>query len=107
MKSHQSNEIDAHEAFELIERGEAVLVDVREADEHARERIDGAQLVPMSRFDPEAIRCERGQTVILYCRSGRRSLDALRAVRAHDDDLEAVSMAGGIIGWKKCGKGVV
>jgi len=76
-------------------------------DEHARERIDGAQLVPMSRFDPGAIRCERGQKVILYCRSGRRSLEAVRTMRAHDDDIEAVSMRGGIIDWKKCGKGVV
>jgi len=31
--------------------GEAVLIDVREPDEFAREHIPGAMLVPLSRFD--------------------------------------------------------
>lgn len=101
MSAHNNHEIDAHTAHEQVERGEAVLVDVREHDEHARERIDGAQLNPLSRFDPGAIQRERQQKVILYCRSGKRSLDALRALREHDEQVDAKSLAGGIIDWKK------
>jgi len=106
MNTPGPNEIDAQTAAELIEQGKAVLVDVREPDEHARERIECAQLLPLSRFDPGAIRRESGQKVILHCRSGKRSLDALRKLREHDDEVEAVSLAGGIIDWKKCGKPV-
>ena len=106
MSTPTEHEIDAHSAHEQIERDEAVLVDVREPDEHARERIEGAQLHPLSRFDPAAIQRKPGQKVILHCRSGKRSLDALRTLREHDGTVEARSLAGGIIDWKKCGKPV-
>ena len=38
------------EVAEQMKNG-AVLIDVREADEHARERIAGARLHPLSRLD--------------------------------------------------------
>ncbi len=38
-----------------IGNGEAVLVDVREADELAQARLEEAVQVPMSAFDPELI----------------------------------------------------
>jgi rhodanese-related sulfurtransferase len=36
-----------------LEEGSAVLIDVREPHEHAREHIEGAKLVPLSRFQAE------------------------------------------------------
>jgi rhodanese-related sulfurtransferase len=87
-----------------VERGEAVLVDVRESDEHAKERIGGARLMPLSRFDPERA-CEwlrPGQRLVLHCKGGKRSADACRlSLRLVERGVAVVSMAGGIEAWKR------
>jgi rhodanese-related sulfurtransferase len=86
--------------------GQATLVDVREPDEHARERIDGARLAPLSRFDPAEIAAwvKQGQRLVLHCRSGRRSADACRlAASLGERGIEVLSMAGGIEAWKAAG----
>ena len=58
-------------AKELMDRG-AVLVDIREFDEHARSRIPAARHAPLSRLDKLEIGTE-APAVIFHCRSGNRS----------------------------------
>lgn len=85
-----------------ITRGECVLVDVREADEHARERIAGAELNALSSFEPSRIRA--GGRVVLHCKSGKRSADALtRTGSLQASGIEFYSMQGGIEAWKAAG----
>ncbi|MEM1331534.1 MAG: rhodanese-like domain-containing protein [Planctomycetota bacterium] len=85
--------------------GETVLVDVREDYEHAEERIDGARLAALSRFDADAIRAEvAGKRVVFHCRSGKRSLDA--AGRFRRDGEPAFHLTGGIEGWISSGRPV-
>lgn len=87
-----------------LNAGECVLIDVREPDEHARERIPGSRLLPLSRFDPQqaAALARPGQKIVLHCRSGRRSADAARmAASLSDAGVPVISMAGGIEAWKK------
>jgi len=87
-----------------VERGEALLVDVREPDEHERERIGGARLLPLSKFDPEVV-CAwlaPGQKLVLHCKGGKRSSDACRlALGLSERGVTVVSMAGGIEAWKR------
>ena len=52
-------QIKAAAAKTLLDRGDAVLIDVREPDEHAQERIEGARLAPLSRFDQASLEGER------------------------------------------------
>ncbi len=86
--------------------GDTVLVDVREDYEHAEERIDGAILRPLSRFDAESVRREVGdRRAVFHCRSGKRSLDAAR--RFGSDGRPTFHLAGGIEGWKAAGQPVV
>lgn len=88
-----------------VGEGDTVLVDVREDFEHAEERIQGAILAPLSKFDPETVRrLHPGKRVVFHCRSGKRSTDAAtRFARAG----EAVfHLAGGIEGWKSAGRAV-
>ena len=66
--------IDVDAAQRLISDG-ALLVDVREPDEHARERIPNARLVPLSRL-PTRLNLHGAPTVIFYCRSGSRTAAA-------------------------------
>ncbi|MBX5454039.1 MAG: rhodanese-like domain-containing protein [Acidobacteriia bacterium] len=82
--------------------GEAILIDVRERHEYAQECIPGAELVPLSSFDPQALPNLYGQTLVLYCASGSRSAHAVsRCLRA---GITAVAnMRGGIWAWKAAG----
>lgn len=97
-----ATEIDVQEAKRWLDQGAAVLIDVRESDEFAGEHIPGATLVPLSRFDPAKAQAP-GKKVVLQCRSGKRSLDALRMLGAAAGSVEAYSMKGGIIAWKEAG----
>ncbi|MEX2219519.1 MAG: rhodanese family protein [Phycisphaerales bacterium] len=93
------SEIDPRTARQWLDGGQAALIDVREPDEHARERIAGAALHPLSRFDPARLPSGR---LILHCQRGRRSLEAAtRAAAAGRTDI--ASLAGGIEAWRAAG----
>ncbi|MEO1129123.1 MAG: rhodanese-like domain-containing protein [Planctomycetota bacterium] len=84
--------------------GGTVVVDVREDFEHAEERIDGAELAPLSTFDPAAIRREHGDArVVFQCRTGRRSRDAAERYRQEFGE-QVFHLAGGIEAWKTAGQ---
>jgi rhodanese-related sulfurtransferase len=86
-----------------LESGQAVLIDVREPDEHAREKIVGAALMPLSRFDPAsaASKAAPGQRLVFHCRSGRRAAEACRMAGAAAGQTPVANMAGGIEAWKQ------
>ncbi len=94
-------EIDALTAKSWLDRGEAVLIDVREADEHARESIAGAKLVPLSGFDPAKLPALGGKRLVVHCLSGSRSARAI--ARLAEAGIDAVNLTGGIEGWKAAG----
>jgi rhodanese-related sulfurtransferase len=90
--------------LQWLRSGEAVLIDVREPDEFAREHIAGATLLPLSRFDPaQALsKAKPGQRIVMQCKSGRRSADACRlAAPLAASGLPVFTLAGGIEAWKK------
>jgi len=96
-------EIALHEAQRRLQQAQAILIDVREPDEHARERIEGSRLMPLSRFDLEQLATwvKPGQSVIIHCKSGRRAADACRMAAALvDRGVGVASLAGGIDAWK-------
>lgn len=89
-----------------LEAGDTVLVDVREDFEHAEERIAGAALVPLSKFNADEVRrLAGGKRVVFHCRSGKRSADA--ATRFAGDGGSVLHLAGGIEAWKSSGMPVV
>ncbi len=94
------------QAKRLIDAG-AMLVDIREADEHARESIPGARNIPLSKLDEVDLAAQRGDTVIFYCRSGARTLaNAARLAAKADDGCEVAVVDGGLEGWRKAGLAV-
>lgn len=90
--------IQPEEARKLIEAG-ALLVDVREADEHARERIVQSRNAPLSRSDKFAA---DGAQVVFYCKSGARTRSAAARL-AGSSDAPCYLLEGGIDAWKKAG----
>jgi rhodanese-related sulfurtransferase len=91
-------------ARRLAERS-ILLVDVREPDEYAAERIHGALLYPLSTFDPRALP-DTGGKIVFQCGSGMRSAKALAAAAAAGLSV-AGHLAGGIQAWKEAGLPVI
>jgi len=91
--------IIASELKNLLEKGEALLIDVREVEEHKAEHIAGSTLIPLGEISVDKL-SSKSKTIVLYCRSGKRSLAAGEKLLAQDPNLEVFSLMGGIIGWR-------
>ena len=74
-----------------------VLVDCREKDEWDTGRIEGAQFMPLSDFATASQDLDTDTPVVVYCRSGIRSMKA--TVFLQQKGIPAASMTGGILGW--------
>jgi rhodanese-related sulfurtransferase len=88
-----------------LRSGEILLVDVREANEYAFERIHGALLYPLSTFDATTLPTE-GRRLVLHCAGGRRSLMAARKLQSAGHD-QVTHLAGGLEAWKAAGLPVI
>jgi rhodanese-related sulfurtransferase len=86
----------------MVESGQCILVDVREPDEFALQRIAGAVNVPLSRFDPHALPKADGRPTVLQCGSGRRSAMAAERCQAAGVHVDT-HLAGGIGAWALAG----
>ena len=95
--------IDAKRAKKLIDDG-AILVDIRETDEQARERIPDARHHALSKLT--AIDTGKAVTAIFHCRSGARTT-ANGSRLADAVGCNAYILEGGIDAWKKAGLPVV
>ena len=92
--------INADEARRRLAAGSAVLVDIREPMEHAREASPGALPAPLSGLQPMALAGK--QAVIFHCQSGRRTAensDRLGQCGAS----EVAILEGGLNAWKAAG----
>jgi rhodanese-related sulfurtransferase len=88
-------------ARRMAERS-VLLIDVREPDEYALERIHGALLYPLSTFDPRALPDTGAAGIVFQCGSGMRSAKAMAAAVAVGLPV-AGHLAGGIRAWKEAG----
>ncbi|HWQ15956.1 MAG TPA: SulP family inorganic anion transporter [Roseiflexaceae bacterium] len=87
--------------WERLREPEAPLVvDVREPREYARGHIPRARLMPLSTLlagPPKDL--PHGPTVVLVCRSGRRSARAAAALRSYGFENVAI-LRGGMLAWE-------
>ena len=82
-----------------IKAGKALLVDIREPDEVARERIPGSVVAPLSLFEEAHLDLRPGRDVVFMCRTGNRT--GVNCVRLADRiPGEAFVLDGGLDGWK-------
>lgn len=83
------------ELLPAVRTGEVELIDCREEDEWRFNRIEGARLVPLSRFAEASVPTK---PAIVYCHHGMRSLRGANYWRSRGAG-EVWSMAGGIHRW--------
>jgi rhodanese-related sulfurtransferase len=99
--------IKPDEARRLLDSG-ALLIDIRETDEHAREKIPGARHLPLSKLDEAELAVHQGNPVIFHCKSGARTTaNALRLAGKLGGTCEAFIVEGGLDAWRKAGLPVV
>jgi rhodanese-related sulfurtransferase len=94
--------ISPERAAELVRAG-AVLVDIREADEHARERIPGAHHRALSLLDKAGVMRAGDRVLIFHCRSGARTKANAARLNASANGCETYVLEGGLDAWKKAG----
>ena len=95
--------INPTNAKRLLDQG-AILVDIREGDEHAREKIPGAHHLPLSKLDEAKLALRDGKPVIFHCKSGARTKgNAVRLESKIGAVCEAFILDGGLDAWKRAG----
>jgi len=97
-----TTKITPAQARDLLAQG-ALLIDIREHDEHRRVRIPGARNVPLAALarieDPHA------KAVVFHCRTGSRTTANAARLQA-SADCAVFLLDGGIEAWQAAGQPV-
>lgn len=89
------------EAVKMINREDAVVLDVREESEYQEGHIINAVHVPLSQLNDKIKELEKykNRPIIAACRSGHRSGQACATLKKAGFD-NVYNLGGGILGWK-------
>lgn len=82
----------------------AVLLDVRQPEEHEAVRIEGSLLIPLPELQQRFNELPKGREIIAYCHHGPRGRQAATLLRAMG--FNVVNMAGGIDAYSTVDKSV-
>ena len=99
--------VDVKAFAAMTEEPDVVVLDVRTAEEFAEGHIDGAMHIDQGKGDfveKAKATLDKGKTIAVYCRSGRRSANA--AGRLSAEGFKCVNLKGGIMAWKEAGQPV-
>ncbi len=93
--------LHVNEAYALLQQHpeEVVLLDVRSEGEYDNDgRIEGARLIPLGVLEKNLSALPKEKKIIVYCRSGSRSISASRLLEQHG--FKVYNMNGGINAWR-------
>lgn len=101
------NAVSPLQATLMINREDAIVVDVREAEEYARGHVPNARHIPLGQFDKrlQELAKYKEKPVIVMCQSGNRSHSACGSLRKAGFD-KVFHLAGGLSGWEQAGQPV-
>jgi len=94
--------VNTAEATHLINREDALVVDVRDAGEYGAGHILGAKNVPLSRLDEGDLAKRKERPVIVYCDGSERSSKAVAALKKQGF-TRVVNLSGGLKAWQQAG----
>ncbi|MBA4336168.1 rhodanese-like domain-containing protein [bacterium] len=101
-----TQEISAVLTHEKIQNNEQVkIIDVRAPEEYNEQHISNSTLVPLDSLSSEIANVEnlnKSDEIIVYCRSGRRSMEAYKILNSLGY-TNVKTMVGGINEWKTLG----
>lgn len=91
----------------MINREDAIVVDVREPDEFARGHLPNARTIPLGQIDKRLGELEKykDKPVIVICHTGNRSGSACGMLRKNGF-TKVFNLAGGVTAWQQAGQPV-
>jgi len=92
-----AHELTPSQVKEALDKGDVLLIDVREPYEWEAGRIPGAMHIEIERLASRAEEVPSDRPIVFQCRIGVRSAMAMQAFRASGWD--AYHMGGGIQRW--------
>ncbi len=75
------------------------LLDVRQPEEYATARIEGAVLIPLNELPGRLAELPKDRPVVVMCHHGMRSAHAVHHLR--EAGIDALNLAGGIDAWSR------
>jgi rhodanese-related sulfurtransferase len=92
------------EATQMINRQDALVIDVREDAEYAKGHIVGARHIPLSQLEARAKELQKykSKPVITCCETGNRSSSAIATLKKLGFE-NVYNLAGGYAGWQQAG----
>ena len=98
----QSHEVGAFDAVQLINRRDAVVLDVRDTGDYAAGHITGARHISESQLADRMKELEKfkSRPIVVCCRTGTRALVVTGALRKQGF-AEAFALRGGIAAWQQ------
>jgi rhodanese-related sulfurtransferase len=93
--------VDPQRATELLNREDAVVVDVRPMADFSKGHIINAVNIPMNGFKNQMTQLEKHKEkpIIVACRSGAQSSAACKLLRSSGFD-QVYNLKGGILAWQ-------
>jgi len=98
-KDESLKEIDVQELKALIDsNADFQLIDVREPYEYKIAHLNG-ELIPLGDIEQAIDKISKDKKVIIHCRSGKRSADAIKALQKNQPFDNLYNLKGGILAW--------
>ena len=103
--SADKSQLSPVEATLLINREDALMVDVREAAEYAKGHAPNSHHIPLGDLERRSGELEKfkAQPIILYCATGSRSTSAAATLRKAGFE-KVFNLRGGLLEWEKAGQ---
>ena len=92
-------EITATELKEKMDAGDVQLIDVRQPDEFAFAKIEGAKLIPLGDIVKRMDELDDSKELVLQCKAGGRSAHAIQFLTQAGYTGKMVNLKGGITAW--------
>jgi adenylyltransferase/sulfurtransferase len=93
-------EITASELKMRLDAGDDIqLIDVRQPDEYAFAKIEGAKLIPLGEIMSRMDELDESRETVIHCKMGGRSARAIEALERSGFKGNLINLAGGITAW--------
>ncbi len=93
-------EITASELKTRLDAGDDIqLIDVRQPDEYAFAKIDGAKLIPLGSILSRKGEIDDSKEAVVHCKMGGRSAKAIELLEGSGFKGNLSNLVGGITAW--------
>ncbi len=94
-------QITPEELLEIVNDADrkVILIDVRELEEYVSGHIAGVPLIPMNTIPEKLDELDSDQTYIFICKSGGRSQNVARYLKANGYE-NVMNYSGGMMNWQ-------